>query len=112
MAATDQIQSAPEEDYTIIPTVRQVTEYGPYMTPHDCNNMSRYVHRLEMATACIRDFELYIRPKQKAVHKLIRINKARPEVEKTGSSGGKRRTVYYFLTQESKELHQPEYKKR
>jgi translation initiation factor 2 alpha subunit (eIF-2alpha) len=106
MAATDQIQSAPEEDNTIIPTVRQATEYGPYLTPYGCNNMSRFVHRLEMTTACIRNFELYIRPKQKAVHKVIRINKARPEVEKTGSSGGKGPSAYYFVTQVSIELHQ------
>ena len=108
MAATDQIQSAPEEDYTINPNVRQVMECGPYMLLDDCNNnMSRFVHRVEMPIACIRNFKLYVRPKQKAVLKVIRINKARPELEKTHSNGGKQRSAYNFVTQ-SKKLDQLE----
>jgi translation initiation factor 2 subunit 1 len=108
MSATDQIQSPTEEDDTLIPTVRQVMECGPYMTLDDCNNMSRLVHRLEMATVCIRNFELYVRPKQKVVLKVIRINKARPEGEKRRFNGGKERSAYNFVTRESKKLHQLE----
>jgi translation initiation factor 2 subunit 1 len=78
------------------------------MTLDDSDNMSRYVHRLEMATACIRNFELYIRLKQKAVLKVIRINKSRPELEKTHSNVGKERSAYNFITPKSKKLHQPE----
>jgi hypothetical protein len=108
MSATDHIHSPTEKDDTLIPTVRQVMERGPYMTLGDCNNMSRLIHRLEMATGCIRNFELYVRPKQNVVLKVIRINKARPEGEKTHFNGGKERSAYNFATQQSKKLHRLE----
>ncbi|MDQ3853326.1 MAG: translation initiation factor IF-2 subunit alpha [Thermoproteota archaeon] len=81
MAATDKIQRLPEEGEIIIATVRQVTGHGAYVTLDEYNNMTGFLHISEIGTGWIRDIERYIRPKQKAILKVIRVNKVRGEVD-------------------------------
>jgi len=58
-----------------------MTGYGLYATLDECNNMTRVMHISEIATGWIRNIERYVRPKQKAVLKVIRVNKVRGEVD-------------------------------
>jgi translation initiation factor 2 subunit 1 len=81
MTATDEIQTLPEEGEIIIATVRQVTGHGVYVTLDEYNNMTGFLHISEIATGWIRNIERYVRPKQKAVLKVIRVNKGRGEVD-------------------------------
>ena len=81
MAATDEIQRLPEEGEIIIATVTQVTGHGAYVTLDEFNNMTGFLHISEIATGWIRNVERYIRPKQKAVLKVTRVNKVRGEVD-------------------------------
>jgi translation initiation factor 2 subunit 1 len=81
MTATDEIQTLPEEGEIIIATVRQVTGHGVYVTLDEYNNVTGFLHISEIATGWIRNIERYVRPKQKAVLKVIRVNKGRGEVD-------------------------------
>jgi translation initiation factor 2 subunit 1 len=81
MTATDEIQRLPDEGEIIIVTVRQVTGQRVYVTLDEYNSMTGFLHISEMATGWIRNIERYVRPKQKAVLKVIRVNKVRGEVD-------------------------------
>lgn len=81
MTTTDEIQRLPEEGEIIIATIRQVTGHGVYVTLDEYSNMNGFLHISEIATGWIRNIERYVRPKRKAVLKVIRVNKVRGEVD-------------------------------
>jgi translation initiation factor 2 subunit 1 len=81
MTAADEIQRLPEEGEIIIVTIRQVTGHGAYVTLDEYNNMTGFLHISKIATGWIRNIERYVRPKQKAVLKVMRVNKVRGEVD-------------------------------
>jgi len=81
MTANDEIQRLPDEGEIIIATVRQVTGHGDYVTLDEYNDMTGFLHISEIATGWIRSIERYIRPNQKTVLKVIRVNKVRDEVD-------------------------------
>jgi translation initiation factor 2 subunit 1 len=81
MTATDEIQRLPDEGEIMIVTLRQVTRHRAYVRLDEYINMTSFLHISEIATGWIRNIERYVRPKQKAVLKVIMVNKIRGEVD-------------------------------
>jgi translation initiation factor 2 subunit 1 len=81
MNATDDIQRLLEEGEIIIATFRQLAGHGVYVTLNEYNNITGFLHISEIATGWIRNIERHVRPKQKAVLKVIMVNKLRAEVD-------------------------------
>jgi translation initiation factor 2 subunit 1 len=81
MTKTDEIQRPPKEGEIMIAMIRQVTGRGVYMTLDKYSKTTGFLLISRIATGWIRNIERYVRPKQKAVLKVIRVNEGREKVD-------------------------------
>ncbi|MEM0117106.1 MAG: translation initiation factor IF-2 subunit alpha [Conexivisphaerales archaeon] len=74
-------EQLPDIGEVVFATVTQITPYGAYVTLDEYSNHKGFLHISEVSTGWVRNIERFVKPGQKVVLKVIRVDQDRREVD-------------------------------
>jgi translation initiation factor 2 subunit 1 len=71
----------PEPGEIVVCTVREITSHGIYVNLDQYGGMNGFLHVSEISTGWVRNIERVAKPQQRLVLKVIRVDRARKEID-------------------------------
>src|SRR2546425_12229506 len=81
MMTSEQGSSMPEPGEIVVCTVREITSHGIYVNLDQYEGTNGFLHVSEISTGWVRNIDRVAKVSQKLVLKVIRVNKARREID-------------------------------
>ena len=75
------VEDFPEPGELVIATVNKVTDYGAYLGLDEYGGAEGFLHISEVSTSWVRNIRDFVRPGQKLVLKVLRVNKERGHID-------------------------------